>query len=58
MKLSIVNLILSIVLLSSLFYVGVTSSIAVYDPYADYDQDGDIDIYDIVEAASNYGESW
>ena len=52
---TVTNIVLSLVLLSSLFYVGVTSSIAVYDPYADYDQDGDIDIYDVVPMADAYG---
>jgi len=56
LKLStLVNIILSVVLLTSIFYVGITSSQGVYDPWCDQDSDGDIDIYDIVPAASAYG---
>jgi len=52
---TLVNIILSVVLLTSMFYVGITSSQGVYDPWCDQDSDGDIDIYDIVPAASAYG---
>jgi len=56
LKLStLMNIILSVVLLTSMFYVGITSSQGVYDPWCDQDSDGDIDIYDIVPAASAYG---
>ena len=52
-----ISITLLILLLSSLFYVGMTSSASVYDPYADYDSDGDIDIFDVVPVASVYGTS-
>ena len=52
---TLISVILTTILLSSLFYVGITSSQGVYDPYADYDADGDIDIYDVVPVASSYG---
>ena len=52
---TVTNIVLSVVLLSSLFYVGVTSSIGVYDPWADYDQDGDVDIFDVVPIGDAYG---
>jgi hypothetical protein len=42
-----------ITLLATLL-VSVTSS-APYDPWADLDADGDIDIYDIVQIAGSYG---
>lgn len=29
-----------------------------YDPNCDIDGDGDIDIFDIVAAATHYGEIW
>ncbi|HUV98146.1 MAG TPA: hypothetical protein VMW14_01430 [Candidatus Paceibacterota bacterium] len=29
-----------------------------YDPNCDIDGDGDIDIFDLVIAAVNYGDSW
>jgi hypothetical protein len=54
---SMINITLLILLLSSLCYVGITSSATVYDPYADYDSDGDIDIFDVVPVASVYGTS-
>jgi hypothetical protein len=44
-------------LLASSLLVGVTSSIDVYDPWCDLDDDGDIDIFDIVRIAGIYGTS-
>jgi len=41
------------VILAPLFLVSVSSS-ATYDPWADLDGDGDIDIYDVVKIAANY----
>ena len=45
--------IISILALSAL--VGLTSSQPVYDPWVDTDDDGDIDIFDIVYLAGLYG---
>ena len=44
-------------LLASSLLVGVTSSVGVYDPWCDLDDDGDIDIFDIVRIAGIYGTS-
>jgi hypothetical protein len=52
-----ITITLLVLVLSSLFYVGITSSASVYDPYADYDADGDVDIFDVVPVASVYGTS-
>ncbi|MCK4826095.1 hypothetical protein KA005_60675, partial [bacterium] len=41
--------------MSSLFLVSVTAQTSPYDPWADLDDDGDIDIYDIVDIAGRYG---
>jgi hypothetical protein len=41
-------------LLFSMLLVGITSS-APYDPWCDLDDDGDIDIFDIVKMAGAYG---
>ncbi|MCW3980044.1 MAG: hypothetical protein NWF11_01045, partial [Candidatus Bathyarchaeota archaeon] len=43
------------VLLGSLLLVAVTGSESVYDPWCDLDDDGDIDIFDIVRMAGIYG---
>jgi hypothetical protein len=43
------------VLLASSWLVGVTVSESVYDPWCDLDEDGDIDIFDIVRMAGIYG---
>jgi hypothetical protein len=48
-------LLLAIMFSLSLSLVGLTSSQGVYDPWCDQDSDGDIDIFDIVPAASAYG---
>ena len=40
-------------LITSLFLIGVTAS--EYDPWYDFDDDGDIDIFDIVDIAARYG---
>ena len=37
------------------FLIAGTASVGVYDPWADLDNDGDIDIYDIVYIAGIYG---
>ena len=57
-RLTLVNLAIALLLLGSPLVVQVTSSQGVYDPWSDLDADGDIDIYDIVAAAGNYGQSW
>ena len=49
--------ILAVSLLASLWFVGLTSSARVYNPWYDLDEDGDIDIYDIVRMAECYGTS-
>jgi hypothetical protein len=54
-KTRLVLSILAMPLLASLLLVGVTSSTGVYNPWCDQDSDGDIDIYDIVQAAMAYG---
>jgi hypothetical protein len=48
------SVVLVVVLSVSLFLVGTTSS-ASYDPWIDLDDDGDIDIFDIVQMAGAYG---
>jgi len=45
---------LAVVLVTMFMFVGVTSS-TPYDPWYDFDDDGDIDIYDIVDIAGRYG---
>ncbi|MCW3985229.1 MAG: hypothetical protein NWE91_02315 [Candidatus Bathyarchaeota archaeon] len=54
------SLALLIILFSSMFLIGTTTSISPrgvhdYDPWRDFDDDGDIDIYDIVDIAGRYG---
>jgi len=53
----IASLLLICVVMGSVFLVGRTASYGVYDPWCDYDDDGDIDLYDAVEMAGNYGTS-
>jgi hypothetical protein len=48
---------LAVALLVSLGLVGVTSSAGVYNPWYDLDDDGDIDIFDVVRMAGIYGTS-
>jgi len=48
------------IMLASLFFVNSTTSISsrdlgIYDPWCDIDDDGDIDIFDVVKLASKYG---
>ena len=52
-----ISSILSVMVLTSLVLVGVTAQTNPYDPWADLDDDGDIDIYDIVDIAGRYGTS-
>ncbi len=52
-RLTFVNFIIAIVLLSSPFVIQLTSS-APYDPWADLDGDGDVDIFDVVDIAGRY----
>jgi hypothetical protein len=54
-RFTLVNLAIALLLLGSPFLVQVTTSQGVYDPWCDYDEDGDIDIYDIVRIAEAYG---
>ena len=55
--LTLLNIALTTTLLTSLLLVGATSSssVAEYDPWCDLDDDGDIDIFDIVQMAGKYG---
>ena len=52
-RLTIAHLLLISLFSISPFFVGITTS--QYDPYADYDSDGDVDIFDIVATANAYG---
>ena len=47
---------MAVLILAPLFLVHVTTS-TPYDPWYDFDDDGDIDIYDIVDIAGRYGTS-
>jgi hypothetical protein len=60
MKISLsmfVNVVLASVLVTSLAFMTATTSSAQYDPWADYDENGLIDIFDIVKVAIPYGAS-
>ncbi|MCW4055239.1 MAG: hypothetical protein NWE82_00485 [Candidatus Bathyarchaeota archaeon] len=60
MKISLsmfVNVILASILVTSLAFMTATTSSAQYDPWADYDENGLIDIFDIVKVAIPYGAS-
>ena len=48
-----ITLTFTVLLVASLTLIGVTAS--PYDPWADYDADGDVDIYDVVPVATAYG---
>lgn len=53
-------MILAAVLLTSQLLIGITTSVSTrvwgeYDPWCDLDDDGDIDIFDIVNIAGRYG---
>ena len=54
MKTSVYYVFLAATLLVSFLLVG-TTAVNEYDPWADLDDDGDIDIYDIVDIAGRYG---
>jgi hypothetical protein len=47
----------AVTLLSMMCLVGVTSSVGVYNPWYDLDDDGDIDIFDVVRMAGAYSTS-
>jgi len=49
-----VTITLVVLLVAMFLFVGVTSS-TPYDAWYDFDDDGDIDIYDIVDIAGRYG---
>jgi len=55
------TLLLSLIFLASMFLIRVTASLdsppGQYSPWCDFDDDGDIDIYDIVEIAGRYEAS-
>jgi hypothetical protein len=57
MKRQLITGILAIVLLASVGLVGVTSSVGVYDPWVDLDDNGKIDIFDVVRLAGAYSTS-
>lgn len=52
---TLVSITLGILLLSSTFFVGVTAQVNPYDPWVDINDDGEIDIFDIVQIAGAYG---
>jgi hypothetical protein len=56
---TLLNTALATILLVSLLLVGAipSSSVGEYDPWCDLDDDGDIDIYDIVHMAGMYGST-
>jgi hypothetical protein len=54
-KLQSMALALACVSLASALLVCLTSSASVYDPWYDTDDDGDIDIFDMVRVAGSYG---
>lgn len=49
----VASIVVAPLLITSLFLIGVTASL--YDPWYDFDDDGDIDIFDIVDIAARYG---
>jgi hypothetical protein len=51
----IASLLLISIILGTVYIVELTVSYGVYDPWCDYDDDGDIDIYDATKIAGNYG---
>jgi hypothetical protein len=55
MKTYIISVIFAGLLLVSAWLVESTSSASVYNPWYDLDDDGDIDIFDVVRMASIYG---
>ena len=55
---ALVNLILSSVLISALVFVVMpTSSGGEYDPWIDYDESGEVDIFDAISLAGAFGTS-
>jgi hypothetical protein len=52
-RLTLANIVIALILLASPFLIQLTAS-APYDPWADLDDDGDIDIYDVVKIAAAY----
>ena len=54
--LTLANLIVASLLLLTPFLVGLTAS-APYDPWYDLDENGEIDIFDVVRIAGTYGTS-
>ncbi len=52
---ALLNVFLVVVLVSSIFLVGITSSIGEYDPWMDTNDDGRIDMRDIGNLARMYG---
>lgn len=51
---TLVSITLGILLLASTYFVGVTAQVNPYDPWVDYNEDGQIDIFDVVEVATRY----
>jgi hypothetical protein len=57
MKVRLMGMMVIGFLLASAWLVGSTSSAGAYNPWYDLDDDGDIDIFDVVKMASIYGTS-
>jgi len=53
----VATLTLVTLLIASMFFVGITTSTVEYDPWVDLDDDGDIDMFDVVNMAGRYGTS-
>ena len=53
MKRKLLNL--AAILLASTFLLSATAETSPYDPWYDFDDDGDIDIFDTVDFAGRYG---
>ena len=54
---TLVNIILSAILLTSIGFIGVTAQTQQYDPWIDINEDGDINMLDAIRFAGVYGTS-
>jgi len=58
MKFSVLaNVILSVVFLGSMFFMGATSSLGEYDPWVDINDDGAVNVLDLILVANGLGGS-